>query len=205
MRLISTLPCSSWDDDEDVEGSDGDEGEEGDGGDEGAPTPALLPCLSLLSTHLAHLIPSLPKVNSNAVYRRIANSLASSIVDRVILAGGSHRFSQRGALRLRQDVLQGWMCVVADVAAAESRRLGSNTTTSLGRKPEAPWRLVLDASQLLSLPKANAAGVTLSQASDAAFDSPSAWTALLPVLQVDDRMDIRTVQEILRRRIDCPR
>jgi hypothetical protein len=187
----------SWDQDD---GSD--EGEEVDEQKQDIPTPSLLPCLSLLSTHLTHLIPSLPMINSNAVYRNIANNISTSIVDRVIIAGGSHRFSHNGADQFRQDVLQGWMSVISDVAASELTRMkGTSTTTALGQRPQAPWQYVLDVSLLLSLP----AGQAFDEACNAAFENHNAWNTIRQKLHIDDRMDLRLVQEILRRRIDCPR
>jgi hypothetical protein len=184
------------------------------------PTPSLLPCLSLLSTHLTHLIPSLPRVNSNSVYRSIANNISTSLVDRVIMAGGAHRFSERGAQRFRQDVVQGWMSVVTDVASSESARIhggdGRSTSlnshgTALGKRLEVPWKYILDASLLLSLSSRGDEShkeetVTLDQACKAAFDQHgTTWSTIRQKLTIDDRMDLRMVQEILRRRIDCPR
>ncbi|UZJ55298.1 hypothetical protein CBS101457_004618 [Exobasidium rhododendri] len=208
----------SWDDAE-VDGMGNEEEEEEELGE--ATTPSLLPSLSLLSNHLSHLIPSLPKVNSNFVYRSIANSLSTSLVDRVVIIGGSHRFSERGAQRFRQDVLQGWMGVIGDIASTESRRtsrLGTYAvTTAMGRRPEAPWKYLLDASLLLSLPS-QADGsenvkeeegrpitsITLHEACKAAFQQIGpTWNSTRQQLEVDDRIDVRIVQEILRRRIDC--
>lgn len=176
-------------------------------------SPPLLPCLSLLSAHLTHLIPSLPKMNSNIVYRAIANTISTPLVDRVVLTGGAHRFSQWGGIQFRQDVLQGWMSVVNDVATLELKRLPSGTMTALGKKPEAPWQYLLDVSFLLSLPGKstigqmddNYASVTLEDACNAAFQEQSTWNVLRQKLGIDDRMDLRLVQEILRRRIDSPR
>lgn len=202
-----TLTIRSWDQDDK---SDEDGGEEEQKQD--IPTPSLLPCLSVLSTHLTHLMPSLPKVNSNAVYRNIANNISTSIVDRVVIAGGSHRFSQQGADQFRQDVLQGWMSVVGDVAVSELNRMrGTSTTTAFGQRPQAPWQYLLDVSLLLSLPsvqgnnaKDGSQSTSFEEACNAAFKNHSAWNTVRQKLHIDDRMDLRLVQEILRRRVNCP-
>lgn len=199
-----------WDeDDEEEEETEGKEEESMD--TSRYPTPTLLPCLSLLSTHLTRLIPSLPKIDSNLVYRNISYAICTALVDRVILAGGSHRFSERGAFRFHQDVIQGWLNVIQDVAKIESDRL-STMNTAMGKKPEAPWKYLVDASTLLSIPKKSVTGkndddITLRITVNAVFNQndQSRWNAIRKRLNIDDRMDIRLVQDILRRRIDSPR
>lgn len=182
------------------------------------PTPSLLPCLSTLSTHLHHLIPSLPRVQANAVYRAIAEGLSTSIVDRVVFAGGAHRFSLRGAERFSQDVQQGWIGVVADVAAqltAQKAGMADQSgTTAMGARPQAPWGYLVDTATLLSLKDdqdaasdVSTAKPTLQQACRAAFEPTMAgpsWQQVVEMLAIDDRMSLRVAREILRRRDECP-
>jgi hypothetical protein len=115
-------------------------------------------------------------------------------------------------MQFRQDVLQGWMGVVSDVAASESKRMRGTGSTAFGQRPQAPWQYLLDVSLLLSLPSKEAMAsnqepeviVTFEEGCSAALEQHSTWTAIRQKLHIDDRMDLRLVQEILRRRIDCP-
>lgn len=180
------------------------------GGD--VPTASLIPCLSTLSTHLTHLLPSLPRAQAHFVYRCIAQALSSAVVDRVVLAGGAHRFSSAGASRFARDVQQGWLAVVfADTAVLQAA----------GRRPQAPWRYLIDTATLLTLPgtaphseseaarseaaAAAAAEISLPTACQAAFEQDGhRWASIQEALGIDDRMALRVAREILRRRIECP-
>lgn len=89
------------------------------------------------------------------------------------------------------------------------RGIGS---TAFGQRPQAPWQYLLDVSLLLSLPSKQVTAsnevpdvqVTFEEACSAALEQSSTWTAVRQKLHIDDRMDLRLVQEILRRRTDCP-
>lgn len=178
------------------------------------PTPSLLSSLSTLSMHLSHMLPSLPRLQANTVYRSIADSLATAVVERVVFSGGAHRFNYRGAQRFQKDVQHGWMGVVNDVAV---KLVGANNTTTspMGTRPQASWTYLLDTVKLLSLSddeieedaEKQHEQLTLQQACRAAFEPTMAgpsWEQVVEILNIDDRMNLRVAREILRRRIECP-
>lgn len=74
-------------------------------------------------------------------------------MERVVFAGGAHRFDRRGSQRFADDLVHGWLAVVAEVAgSATVSSSSSRRAAPFGRRPEAPWRRVRDAATLLNLP-----------------------------------------------------
>lgn len=63
---------------------------QGLGGRSDIPTPTLIPSLSLLSTHLSHLVSILDSNRLIPIYRRIASSVSSALIERVVMAGKCH-------------------------------------------------------------------------------------------------------------------
>ncbi|KAK0530576.1 hypothetical protein OC835_003967 [Tilletia horrida] len=138
------------------------------------PTPTLLPALTLLSTHLGHLLPALPPKHALPVYRSIAGALSTAIVDRVVMSGGAHRFTLAGGQRFARDVETGWFGVLSDLMDNYGRRSSHGDSAfsggtshgqassatmaaameALGRRPRAAWRELEGAGTLLSLPPA---------------------------------------------------
>lgn len=205
-----------WDEEEEEE-----EDDDVDEDDE-LPTPTLVASLTTLSTHLTHLLPSLPMQSRLEIYRSIASSLSTSIVERVVIAGGSHRFSTRGAKRFRSDARHGWLGVVRD--GTIDHALLSSPSSSLGgglgpseavvrRRIEGPWKSLLDVSTLLNLPKegtkeGDGDTWTIERATRTLFareaqDDAKSFQALKQEVGIDDRMQLRFAREVLRRRTDC--
>ncbi|KAE8232754.1 hypothetical protein CF326_g2214 [Tilletia indica] len=126
------------------------------------PTPSLLPALTLLSTHLGHLLPALPSHYALPIYRSIAGTLSTQIVDRVVMSGGAHRFTYAGGQRFARDIEAGWFGVLSDLTLNfGGRRTTSNSSTAaarleaaheaMGRRPRAAWRELEAVGTLLSL------------------------------------------------------
>ncbi|KAE8196376.1 hypothetical protein CF336_g2659, partial [Tilletia laevis] len=161
-----------WDEgqiEEEDEDNDNDEDEEDEkparvktttGPREGIPTPSLLPALTLLSTHLGHLLPALPPHYALPVYRSIAGTLSTAIVDRVVMSGGAHRFTYAGGQRFARDVEGGWFGVISDLMHTYGGRALSSSPSArleaaqeaMGRRPRAAWRELEGVGKLLSLP-----------------------------------------------------
>ncbi|CEH18030.1 RAD50-INTERACTING PROTEIN 1 (PROTEIN RINT-1) [Ceraceosorus bombacis] len=133
--------------------------------EEDSPTPSLIPSLSLLETHLSHLVPVLQPSESIPIYRSIARNVSQHIVDRVIISGGSHRFDQAGALRFERDYTSGWMSVLNSLSTLAQDQVSSGQLTGLGRQPEAAWRHLRDTILLLNLSAANVDQTSSSTAS----------------------------------------
>ncbi|MCO5589949.1 hypothetical protein L7F22_043918 [Adiantum nelumboides] len=215
LEGMRTYSQRDWDEDETNNAQEGEEGLEGELSLFDIPTPSLLSSLSTLSMHLSHMLPSLPRLQANTVYRAISDSLATAVVDRVVFSGGAHRFNLRGAQRFQQDFQHGWMGVVNDVSV---KLVGTNSTASspMGTRPQASWSYLLDTVKLLSLTdddddiddaEKEKEVPTLQQACRAAFEPTMAgpsWEQVVDMLNIDDRMNLRVAREILRRRIDCP-
>ncbi|PWZ03758.1 hypothetical protein BCV70DRAFT_197955 [Testicularia cyperi] len=189
----------------DAESIAGDEPEQ-----EAIPTPSLIAALSMFSTHLGHLVTVLDGETLLPIYRHVAGSLSQALVDRVVMSGGSRRFSYSGGCRFRQDLEQGWLGVVSDILSSGS---ASSNRHMLGRRPEAPWKLARDVATLLSLPSTSstskadegtvASTVPLAKAVQIAFDQPNSQTYvdLLTALgNIDDKKV--NVREVLRRRVE---
>lgn len=168
------------------------------------PTPSLIPALAIFSSHLGHLCSILDRETLLPVYRHISGSVASALVERVVMAGGSRRFNFEGGMRFERDLKEGWLGVVRELTAAKAG--------ALGRRPEAPWKPALDAARLLTLRSSTGGGkgkeeeVTLAKAVQIVFDAEETgnrgeeYAGLLEGLGVDEgRVNVR---EVLRRRVE---
>ncbi|WFD30093.1 hypothetical protein MSPP1_001109 [Malassezia sp. CBS 17886] len=118
------------------------------------PNPELLPALAKLSSLLSHLVQLLPANLLLPIYRRIASTLSSEVVARVIMPNAriTQQFSAAQARQFRVDVEHGWLHVVqelSDLPIIAARR-ARNFPTGLGSNPASPWRLLVDASKQLS-------------------------------------------------------
>ncbi|SPO23851.1 uncharacterized protein UTRI_03618_B [Ustilago trichophora] len=177
------------------------------------PTPSLIPSLSIFSSHLGHLCSILDRETLLPIYRHVSSSIANALVDRVVISGGSRRFTYEGGFRFEQDLQQGWLAVVTELIQSNSSKPKS-TVGMFGRVPRASWKPARDAARLLSLSSstsgvaANAgqsAGVTLAKAVQIVFDEEegvkgSEYTELMEKLGVDDSKI--NVREVLRRRVE---
>ncbi|GAK68226.1 RINT-1 family protein [Moesziomyces antarcticus] len=174
---------------------------------EAYPTPALVAALAIFSSHLGHLCGVLERESMLPIYRHIAASLATALVERVVMAGGSKRFNYAGGMRFRRDLERGWLGVVDELAA-------SNAGSRFGRKPRAAWKPAIDTATLLTLlpsteqgqsQQPDAGDVTLAKAVQIAFDSDKEhatdeYSALMQTLAIDaDKINVR---ETLRRRVE---
>ncbi|KAN0061147.1 hypothetical protein ACQY0O_006882 [Thecaphora frezii] len=191
---------------ENADGGDGDHAAAADDEDGQIPTPSLIPCLSLLSTHLSHLVAILEPARSVPIYRHIATAISTAVVERVVMAGGSHRFTHLGAQRFRSDVDQGWLSVVQTIAHTP------HCAGRLGRKPEAPWKVLRDVASILALPTTVTSseasgkdGWTLAKATRAAFDHDGEeFKRMAEELGIDTEMLGKgRVAEVVRRRVEC--
>ncbi|SNX87221.1 uncharacterized protein MEPE_05931 [Melanopsichium pennsylvanicum] len=209
-----------WDQESDSSSNKSEKGldEEGEGEGEGEekeayPTPTLIPALSILSTHLSHLASILDRETFLPIYRHISSSIASTLVDRVVMSGGSRRFNWMGGVRFSEDLKQGWLGVVGELVNANHDGGSSSRGAALfGRRPEASWKVARDAARLLTLPSSTSGGhgekasVTLAKAVQVVFDSGerrekgSEYIELMGKLGVDDTKV--NVKEVLRRRVE---
>jgi hypothetical protein len=175
---------------------------------EAYPTPALVAALAIFSSHLGHLCGVLEREAMLPIYRHIAGSLATALVERVVMAGGSKRFNYAGAMRFRRDLERGWLGVVDELASS------NNAGSRFGRKPHAPWKPAMDTATLLTLlpsteqgqsQQPDAGDVTLAKAVQIAFDSDKEhatdeYSALMQTLAIDaNKINVR---ETLRRRVE---
>ncbi|KIJ45675.1 hypothetical protein M422DRAFT_227406 [Sphaerobolus stellatus SS14] len=101
------------------------------------PTTLVVP-ISLLSTHLAFLVRMLPNSFVVTLYRRIASTLASHILQRRLLMRNVGRLSATEAKGIAEEVLL-W------VQACQL------TVARVVRKVDGPWARLLDAAKLLAL------------------------------------------------------
>lgn len=177
-----------------------------------APTPSLLPALTLLHTHLSHLYPALSSTSSSAdaraLHRRIAQDLSRFVVSKVVLAGGSRRFTFRGAERFRRDWETGWAPVVRGA--------------TMGAGGEGAWRFLRDVGRLLSLPSSSSSSsssaaktetrtgegeYTLARAMRVLWEGgEEEWRAMCDALELRSREltgDRGLAREVVRRRVEC--
>ena len=128
--------------------------------------------------------------------------------------GGSRRFNQQGSQRFEDDVHQGWLGVVREIAVSPAAKNSAGPgSTCFGRRPEAPWKSLRDTATILNLPS-TAAGAsnakdgteiwTLAKAMRLAFDgeNPDEYKKMLEQLGDIDEKAIN-VKETLRRRVEC--
>ncbi|KAJ9479528.1 hypothetical protein PHBOTO_003014 [Pseudozyma hubeiensis] len=200
LELLRPYALRRWDQQE----------QEEDAEEETIPTPTLIPSLSMFSSHLGHLASILPKETLLPIYRHVSSSIANALVERIVMAGGSKRFTFSGGVRFERDLKEGWLGVVRELVEANAGKRDA----VLGRRPEAPWKPVLDAATLLRLPSSTsgagkgADGVTLAKAVQIVFDATDEggvkgeeYKALLERLGNVDDTKIN-VREVLRRRVE---
>ncbi|CAE6408530.1 unnamed protein product, partial [Rhizoctonia solani] len=98
----------------------------------------LVSPLTTLTTHISLLVKTLPSSTTASLYRRIASSIASHILQRSVLHFGHGRMiPSRGTVFAREVCL--W--VEASQMAMPNRRV------------EAPWQRLLDGAKLVSIPE----------------------------------------------------
>ncbi|GAC97649.1 hypothetical protein PHSY_005235 [Pseudozyma hubeiensis SY62] len=200
LELLRPYVLRRWDQQE----------QEEDAEEETIPTPTLIPSLSMFSSHLGHLASILPKETLLPIYRHVSSSVANALVERIVMAGGSKRFTFAGGVRFERDLKEGWLGVVRELVEANAGKRDG----ALGRRPEAPWKPVLDAATLLRLPSSTsgagkgADGVTLAKAVQIVFDATDEggvkgeeYKVLLERLGNVDDTKIN-VREVLRRRVE---
>lgn len=194
------------------------------------PAPSLLPALTSLHLHLSHLLPILDSPTATRIYRAIAQDIADSVVQRVVLAGGSKRFTQAGGERFWMDWERGWRGVLTSLqqqeqqSKVERNSLDARTITKMGLRPEYPWRYLRDTATLLALPSQSggsglSGGWTLARATlllwsfdDTGSQGEEHWSKMRRELGLSSRelgqageQGRQRAREILRRRIDCIR
>lgn len=101
------------------------------------PTTLVAP-ISLLSTHLAFLLHSLPASLVVGLYRRVATNLATLILQKRILHRNIGRLSAKEGKQIVEESLV-WI---------EACRM---SVSAVVRKVETPWTRLLDTVRLLSL------------------------------------------------------
>lgn len=137
------------------------EGKDDEGVPQDIPSRELLPALAKLSSLLSHLVQLLPPRLTLPLYRQISSALSNAVVERILMpskslpltldARISQQFTPCQARRFQLDVQHGWMHVAKElyelptVAARRARQ----EPTGLGKNPESPWRLLIDASEQL--------------------------------------------------------
>ncbi|EPQ26022.1 uncharacterized protein PFL1_06475 [Pseudozyma flocculosa PF-1] len=151
-----------------TQGGDDDEADEDGDDEEGVPTPSLVPSLSILSTHLSHLVAILEAPQSIPIYRHVAASISNAVIERVVMAGGSHRFIYPSSVRFKSDFEAGWMHAVSSSSSSSASR-----ATKFGRNPSAPWKQLRDVATLLSLPTSSPSSAS---AAAATRDEGTVWT-----------------------------
>lgn len=181
------------------------------------PTPTLIAALALFSSHLGHLCSVLERETLLPIYRHVSGTIATALVERVVMSGGSRRFNFAGGVRFAEDLRQGWLAVVHELAKAQQ---GTARGGVFGRRVETAWKPALDVARLLTLPPAIGAGsvgvkdksgeLTLAKAVQIVFDSHdqgapgqrgAEYKQLLEKLgNVDDTRI--NVSEVLRRRVE---
>ncbi|KAK0554038.1 hypothetical protein OC846_002259 [Tilletia horrida] len=195
---------------------------------EPTPTPTLLPALTLLSTHLGHLLPALPSKHALPLYRSIAVSLSTSVVDRVVMSGGAYRYTLQGGQRFAADVENGWFGVLSELLLNFGQRRGGGGGSAtnaaaagleaMGRRPRAVWRELEGVARLLTLPSetspANSASPseglgnwTLEKATYTLFEGAEGeggWELLRKELRLDG-VTWNRARETIRRRVECTR
>ena len=99
-------------------------------------SPALLPALSILSSHLTALHRTLPRANMNTIYRRIGSHLNTHILQRAILyrRPGEVTDVERKSLQRESEL---WV---------ETCRLA---LPGAGGRVEVPWRRLVQAGRVL--------------------------------------------------------
>lgn len=154
LDLLKPYFLRPWDSDESrepqQEGEDGEESIKSPIASE-APCKELVPALARFASLMTELVQTLPATLLLPIYRQIASSLSSAIVDRVLLPGARmpQKFTPNQAKQFFVDVHNGWLHVVRELDGhprVVSRRK-KHEQTGIGRKPEAQWRALIEAAE----------------------------------------------------------
>ncbi|CUA72365.1 RINT1-like protein [Rhizoctonia solani] len=144
----------------------------------------LVSPLTTLTTHLSLLVKTLPSSATASIYRRIASSIASHILQRSVLHFGRGRMvPSRGTVFAREAHL--W--IEASQMAMPNRRV------------EAPWQRLLDAAKLVSIPE----GIEFEAAKDAVWRASDEQCAEFAEAIGVRSLDRKEMQDALRARSDC--
>jgi hypothetical protein len=144
----------------------------------------LLAPIACLSSHLSFLRKNLPSGIVTSIYRQTATHISTHILQRAILSRGKGRLSMQDGKALL-DESNFWI---------ESCRLALSSTV---RKPENPWKALLDSCKLLSLDKDmfRRAVNIVNLGNDSQFDQLKADLGL-------NEMNAENVLDVLRVRDD---
>ncbi|KAF8602692.1 hypothetical protein BDV93DRAFT_523797 [Ceratobasidium sp. AG-I] len=156
-----------------------------DDDDESVVIPAtLVSPLTTLSTHLSLLAKTLSSSTSAALYRRVASSLASHILQRSVLHFGHGRLTpSRGAAFAREARL--W--VEASQMAMPNRRV------------EAPWQRLLDGARLVAIKEGEEFEAARWALWDGTEEQCKAFAEAIGV----KTLDRKEMKDALRARSDC--
>ncbi|KDN49481.1 hypothetical protein RSAG8_02183, partial [Rhizoctonia solani AG-8 WAC10335] len=154
-----------------------------DGSSVAIPATLVSP-LTTLSTHLSLLVKTLPSPVTASLYRRIASSIASHILQRSVLHFGRGRMApSRGVVFAREA--HWW--VEASQMAMPNRRV------------DAPWQRLLDGAKLVSIPE----GAEFEAAKDAIWRASDDQCAEFAEAIGVRSLDRKEMQDALRTRSDC--
>lgn len=156
----------------------------------------LAASLNAFAALLSVMAQSLAPVMLSDLYRQIVGQLGDHLVNRAIL---SKVWSERSSLQFAYDVEYGWL-------PAASRGLSGRI-----RRPDIPFRRLVDASRLLSVPSGvrqgsdNSQTVTMSHMVRVTWDdnAQDAYADALQRLNVKSVTDRQEVKAILRKRPEC--
>ncbi|KAJ1310280.1 hypothetical protein OPQ81_007020 [Rhizoctonia solani] len=156
-----------------------------DNGEDSVAIPAtLVSPLTTLTTHLSLLVRTLPSSTTTSLYRRIASSIASHILQRSVLHFGRGRMvPSRGAVFARE--VQLW--IEASQMALPNHRV------------EAPWQRLLDGAKLVSIPE----GAEFEAAKEAIWRASDDQCAEFAEAIGIRGLNRKEMQDALRARSDC--
>ncbi|CAE6426131.1 unnamed protein product [Rhizoctonia solani] len=155
-----------------------------DNDDNSVSIPAtLVSPLTTLTTHLSLLVKTLPSSTTASLYRRIASSIASHILQRSVFHFGRGRMvPSRGVVFGREAHL--W--VEASQMAMPNRRV------------EGPWQRLLESAKLVSIPE----GADFEAAKDAVWRASDEQCAEFAEAMGVRSLDRKEMQDALRARSD---
>ncbi|KAI0067928.1 hypothetical protein BV25DRAFT_1867678 [Artomyces pyxidatus] len=153
-------------------------------------SPALLPALSILSSHLAFLRRTLPRRNVTSIYRRVATQLSAHILQRAILYRRPHEVSATDGQLLHGEC-ELWVQTCRQA-------LG----TGAGGRIEAPWRRLLEAGHIVG-----ADGDRWDRILDTSFGTlgEAQWAEEMESLVGGSELSREEVCMAARTRADCDR
>lgn len=171
-----------------------------------SPTPSLLPALTAFHMHLSHLLPVVEAPEATTIYRAICREISAIVVQRVVIAGGSKRFTQSGGERFGLDWERGWRGVLISLQKQEQASQGASSSSlgssisKMGLNPDHPWRYLRDVATLLALPGQSTHG---NNASSKTPGESHGWTLaratlLLWSTETGDEMQLTDWQRMRR-------